>query len=173
MKYLLLFIFIALSSLVGYAQDTSSSEVKTPKPPLKLLSFADPHNPTKASIYSAVLPGLGQVYNQKYWKVPVIYASMGTATYFMLTQRQIMRDSNASFRALAAANKSPDAFAIKARDNARRYRDFAIISISAIYVLQIVDATVDAHFYKLNIDQDLEAKFNPTPTRFCTLTYRF
>lgn len=173
LKYAITLLLLGWGAQIAYSQDTATAESAKPKIPLRLFSFSDPHNPTKASIYSAVVPGLGQIYNRKYWKLPLVYGAMGGATWFMLNQRQIMRDSNASFRALYAAGKAPSSYAIDARDNARKYRDFSILAISAIYVLQIVDATVDAHFYKFDIDQNLEAKFNPAPYRFLSFTYRF
>lgn len=156
----------------AWSQNADSSSIKV-KEPLRLLSFKDPHIAKKASIYSAVFPGLGQLYNRKYWKMPLVYGSLGAATWFMLDQRQIMRNYNSSFRALYAAGKSPDPFDIEERDNARRYRDFAILSMSAIYVLQIVDATVDAHFYKLNIDQKLEAGIQSNSSALIKFRYTF
>ncbi|MBS3914534.1 MAG: hypothetical protein KG003_08540 [Bacteroidetes bacterium] len=154
-----------------HAQTDSSS--KEPKPPLRLFSFADPHIPTKATIYAAVLPGLGQLYNRKYWKVPVVYAAMGTATYAMLHYRSIVRDSNASFRLQYQNGKTPSAYALDSRNQARKSRDFAILAMGAIYVLQIVDATVDAHFYKININENLDARLNPAPGSLISFHYTF
>jgi hypothetical protein len=175
-KFLLLLIcfsgFNTVQSQDSTVRDTVS---KTPKIPLRLFSFSDPHSPTKASIYSAVIPGLGQVYNQKYWKLPVIYAAMGGTAWFMLDQRKQMRKLNLEFKAAYALNKDTliSADLLSQRDNNRRFRDFGILALSAIYVLQIADATVDAHFFKLNIDQNLEAYLSPSPNKSFTLTYRF
>lgn len=172
MKYALLFVFCLGIAGNAMAQDSTGAVAKS-KVPLRFFSFSDPHNPTKASLYSALIPGLGQLYNQKYWKLPIIYAGIGTAVWYMRKERSIMRDSNASFRALYSMGKSPTTYAIAKRDDARKHRDFSILAISAIYVLQIVDATVDAHFYHLNIDQNLEANFQTSPSRFLSFTYRF
>lgn len=159
---------------VGFGQAADSADVaEKPKVPLRLFSFADPHLPKKATIYSAVIPGLGQVYNRKYWKVPVVYATLGTATWFMLDQRKTVRTFNAQFRALYADSSQPTRYQIADRDQARRLRDFGILAVSALYVLQIVDATVDAHFYKLDIDQNLEARFNPSPGALLSFHYHF
>jgi 23S rRNA A2030 N6-methylase RlmJ len=162
---------------MSFGQTTDSTDVqeapKAPKVPLRLFSFADPHIPKKATIYSAVIPGLGQAYNRKYWKVPVVYATIGTATWFMLEQRKTVRTLNAEFRALYADSSSPTVYQIADRNQARRLRDLGIIAVSALYVLQIVDATVDAHFYKLDIDQNLEARLNPSPGYFLSFRYTF
>ena len=166
--------FGTILTLSGQAKD-SATEVKPAKEPLRLFSFSDPHSPKKATIYAAVIPGLGQLYNRKYWKVPIVYATFGVATAFMLDNRSKMRALNTQFRKLYAINPDTtiDPNKIFLRDNYRKYRDFAILAMSAIYVLQIIDATVDAHFYKLNIDQNLQAKLNPAPGRIFQLTYTF
>lgn len=169
-------LFLILSSFAGVArgQDSAKAVVKK-KEPLHLFSFADPHSARKAGIYAAVIPGLGQVYNRKYWKVPLVYATFGTATYLMLNERKQMRNLNSQFRAAYAINKDTtiDPNLIAQRDNHRRYRDFALLAMTGIYVFQIIDATVDAHFYKLNLDQNLSAKLNPSPSRIFQLTYQF
>jgi Family of unknown function (DUF5683) len=164
---------IGVSLIAVLHAQAADSVAKKPRVPLHLFSFSDPHLATKASIYSAVIPGLGQIYNRKYWKLPLVYGSLGAATWFMLDQRKIMREYNDTFRAQYARNLTPDPYEISDRDDARRYRDFAILAMSAIYVLQIVDATVDAHFYKFNIDQDLQARVNVNPARAIQFTYRF
>ena len=165
-------LLLAASSLRG--QDSSVAEPKKPKEPLRLLSWADPHQPRKASIYSAVIPGLGQAYNRKWVKVPIVYASLGAVGWFTLDQRKQMRALNAQFKAAYAINSdtSLPALLLEQRDNYRRMRDFGILAFSALYVLQIVDATVDAHFYKMNINQDLSATLRPFPARFVSLAYR-
>lgn len=166
--------FLLIFSAGIGAQNDSASAVKK-KEPFRFFSWSDPHSPTKASLYSAILPGLGQAYNRKWVKVPVVYATFGTAAWFMLDQRQKMRDLNKQFKAAYALNPdtSIDVNLIARRDNHRRMRDFGILALTGIYALQIIDATVDAHFYKLNIDQDLTARFRPSPSRFLTLSYQF
>lgn len=168
-------LLVLLFSWATVMSAQTDSTVKKPKEPLRFFSWSDPHSPTKATIYSAILPGLGQAYNRKWVKVPIVYATMGTAAWFMLDQRQKMRDLNKGFKAAYALNPDTtiDVNLISRRDNHRRMRDFGILALTGIYALQIIDATVDAHFYKLNIDQDLSAQFRPSPSRFLTFTYRF
>ena len=164
---------LSLSILFGANAQTDSLALQ--KEPLKLFSWKDPHSPTKASIYSAVIPGLGQLYNQKYWKVPLVYATLGTATVVMLDQRAQMKKLNLRFEKAYALNKdtSIDINLISQRDNHRRLRDFGILAISAIYVLQIADAAVDAHFFKFDINQSLSARISPSNSRLLTVNYRF
>ena len=170
---LILLLSLAFAGLNCSAQTDSAAPA--PKQPLKLFSWGPPHSPTKASIYSAVIPGLGQVYNRKYWKLPLVYATFGTATWYMLDQRSKMRRLNDQFRRAYSLNADTiiDPNLLARRDNHRRMRDFSILAMTAVYALQIIDATVDAHFFSFNIDQQLSARVSPAPSRFCTLTYRF
>ncbi len=172
----LLVTLLLFGATVAKSQDTATDNptVKI-KEPLHLFSFADPHSPKKASIYAAVLPGLGQLYNRKYWKIPIVYASLGVSTYFMLENRKQMRKLNTQFRAAYAINKDTtlDANLLFKRDEYRRFRDLSILAMTGFYALQIIDATVDAHFFKLDIDQSLEASIRPSSSHFLQFRYHF
>lgn len=166
---------LGLFCLMLFGANAQTDSLALPKQPINLFSWKDPHSPTKASVYSAVIPGLGQLYNQKYWKVPLVYATLGTATWLMLDQRAQMKKLNLQFEKAYALNKdtSIDINLISQRDNHRRMRDFGILAISAIYVLQIADAAVDAHFFKFDINQSLSARISPSNSRLLTVNYRF
>lgn len=127
------------------------------------------HSPKKATILALALPGAGQIYNRKYWKVPVVYGAMGYTTYKMLQNRSKMRTLNDSIRGLYVIGKSPSAQLIAQRDKFRGNRDVAILLMAGIYVLQAVDATVDAHFYKFNINDDIAIWANPNPSKVLAL----
>lgn len=160
-----LVVLFALTLLCNVAKGQSDTAVKSDKKAY--------HSPTKAAIYSAVFPGAGQLYNRKYWKFPVVYAGMGASTYLMLDQRARMRKLNLQFENAYAIKKDTilDANLIAERDNHRRMRDFGILAMTAVYALQIIDATVDAHFFRFNIDQNLSAQFHPSPAHLLTVTY--
>jgi len=129
------------------------------------------HSPTKASIYSMVLPGLGQVYNRKYWKVPIIYAGMGTFLYFATQQHKLFDEKHVAYRNRLNSD-STDVFLedgnfysnealLSAMDIHRRNRDLMFIVTGAIYILQIVDASVDAHLFYFNVSDDLSLNYMP------------
>lgn len=143
------------------------------------------HSPRKASIYSALLPGLGQAYNKKYWKIPLIYAGFGALGYFIhwnnnnyQTIKIAYNDftdsdpSTNSYVDLDGAqyynlNKEPDITnfkkaLVKQQDYYRRNRDLLIISTIAFYGLNIIDASVDAHFFDFDISDDLSLNWQPT-----------
>lgn len=129
-----------------------------------------PYNPNKAALYSAVLPGAGQVYVKKYWKVPVIYAvGIGTGTVVYLNHKQYKyaqkeldyrNKNNGAFQNSELKNVSSDALRSYAEER-RRYRDlFAILSI-VVYSGNIIDAYVDAHLASYDISDDLSFRIKP------------
>ena len=133
-------------------------------------SLPKKHSAHRASIYSAVLPGLGQAYNKKYLKIPVVYVGLGIATYFMLSNRAELKKYKYDINAITDKNtltnpiyfqgRSLD-FLISQRNLTKQYRDYSIIGMGAIYLLNIVDATVDAHFFEFNIDKKLSGILRP------------
>jgi len=144
------------------------------------------HSPHKASMYAAVLPGLGQIYNKKYWKVPILYAGVGGVVYaikFNSEQYDRYRSAYRDFLIKDPQNKSyldiianspiteeeingqyADWF-LRTLDNRRkyyrRYRDISYAGIVAVYLIQIIDATVDAHFKNFDISDDLSLNLEP------------
>lgn len=123
-------------------------------------------SPTKAGLYSAVLPGLGQYYNKKYWKIPIVWGAIGTGVGITLwNDKQYRRYRNAFVSEL---NGQPHEFSDipgitkeilgNTQDRAKRQRDYAIAVSGLIYILNIVDAVVDAHLYDQKHDPDLAVK---------------
>ena len=125
-------------------------------------------SPTKAGLYSAVLPGLGQYYNKKYWKIPVVLGGIGTGVGFTLFFDKSYRRYRDAF--VAELNGVPHEFSNNPnitkevlgnfQDRQKRSRDYAIAITSLVYILNIVDAVVDAHLYEGRNDPDLS--FSPT-----------
>lgn len=143
------------------------------------------HSPRKATLYSTFLPGLGQAYNKKYWKIPVIYIGFGTIGYFIgwnndnyqfnKTAYQDLTDDDEntnSFMEIEAVKyydlDNPTSYAnfrdglLKRQDYYRRNRDLLIISIIGFYGLNIIDASVDAHLFNFDISDDLTFNWQPS-----------
>jgi len=126
----------------------------------------DPLAPSRAAFYSAVLPGLGQAYNKKYWKIPIVYAGIGTGIYlYSRNNRDYNRFRDAYKRRLAGFEDDEfqgisDDRLIDAQRNASRNRDVSIIVSIAFYLLGIIDANVDAHLRQYNISEDLSLQPN-------------
>ena len=140
----------------GQQQDLSNSIKKE----------IDPLRPAKAAFYSAVLPGLGQVYNKRYWKLPLIYGGIGASIYYYdLNNKNFKRYRNAYKRRLAGF--TDDEFQGLIFDNDRlidgmnfykKYRDQSMLFIIGTYFLNILDANIDAHLKQYNINQNLSLK---------------
>lgn len=128
------------------------------------------HSPRKATIYSALVPGLGQFYNKKYWKLPVLYGAFALTGYFISYNNVRFHKYNDEYIArknfdTLALNPTlvnlDDASVKSAGDDFRRYRDLDIIIVALIYVLNIVDAHVDAHLFYFNVDDNLSLRVTP------------
>lgn len=136
---------------------------------------APEHSPRSAALYSAALPGLGQVYNKKYWKVPIIYGGFGIMGYVIVRNNDLyqllrkarnaeevnQRESNplAGFRNGFYERLS---YLENAVDQARRNRDYTIILTAVLYGLNIMDAIVDAHLIEFDVNPDLSFNLEPT-----------
>ena len=127
----------------------------------------DPLRPARAAFYSAVLPGLGQAYNKKYWKIPIVYGAIGTGLYFYFDNNKVLkRYRNAYKRRLAGFTDdefygpgptpflSDDAL-IRAQRTLKRNKEMAMLVTVGLYVLNIIDANVDAHLLQYNMDENL------------------
>lgn len=129
-------------------------------------SFALPKNPKKATILSAILPGAGQVYNDKAWKVPIIYAGIITDVYFIgFNNKRYQAFREALF---AFDDGDPNQFPTLNRDGLvrnvnywKKNRDLCYLLLGAIYALNIIDANVDAHLSGFDITDDLGLKIEP------------
>ena len=146
----------------------------------------DPLAPARAAFYSAIVPGLGQAYNKKYWKIPIVYGAIGTGVYFYTTNNQeYHRYRDAYKQRLKGLNDEfkgqySDATLINAQRTFQRNRDLSLIITVGLYVLNIVEANVDAHLRQFNVDDNLSFQPEIYPTDInqiqnvgLTMTYRF
>ncbi|MCB0804242.1 MAG: hypothetical protein KDC05_00500 [Bacteroidales bacterium] len=136
-------------------------------------SLARQHSARKATLYSMALPGLGQVYNKKYWKVPLIYAGFGVFYYFIrFNNKEYQKYRVAYIHSLNNEDGSEPPineyeakyetdFLLSARNYYRRNRDLNYILSGLWYIINILDATVDAHLYTWEVDDDLSLKLEP------------
>ena len=129
------------------------------------------HSPKKAALLSTILPGAGQVYNKKYWKLPIIYAGVaGLAYSFQFNQSRYVKYRDAyKYRIDNDATTTDDYIGLYSDDNLNtlqkyyhRYRDLTVIGFAALYALNIIDASVDAHLFTFDVSDDLTMKVEPT-----------
>ena len=158
-----LILFIAFLILISYdckSQKISKREVR------KMELIKDPLTPSKAAFYSAVLPGLGQVYTKNIWKVPLVYAAIGSAVYsysFNKTEytkyrniykRRISGYFDDEYSELIPQNEK----ILQGMEFHQRNRDLSFIFIIGTYLLNILEANVSAHLMQFNVNSDLSFK---------------
>lgn len=127
------------------------------------------HAPTRAAMLSAVLPGMGQVYNGRYWKVPIIYAGFAGVVYavnFNNTEYQFLRNAY-----IAKVDGNPntidpfpnvEAYRLEREMNRfRRFLEISYIAGAALYLLNILDASVDAHLLDFDVGDELTIRMEP------------
>ncbi|WP_143470804.1 DUF5683 domain-containing protein [Labilibaculum manganireducens] len=161
-------------------------------------SIVKVHSPHKATMYSVIFPGLGQAYNKKYWKIPILYAGIGVTVYAINWNTKNYKKYKSGFKdfsefydwkALSEEEKlvteKPTADSYQkilendweetdsrtdtwfkttlqnGKDSYKHDRDLSYIILVGVYVLNIVDAAVDAHFTNFNVNNDLTIKVEP------------
>jgi len=193
-KLLSIFLFLLSANLFAQTSDTltvkKEEKILVVKDSLK--EPYDPLAPQRAAFYSAVIPGLGQAYNKKYWKIPVIYAGMATGVYFYLQndkdydrfrdayKRRLAGFTDDEFYGTGTTPVISNERLIDAQRSAQRNKDVSIIVSLAFYLVNIIDANVDAHLRQYNVNEDLSLQpnldINPinAQTNYgLSLTYRF
>ena len=163
MGLLVLCLFINCSTFAQQTQvESKPSPVKKEKPDYSNL----PKNPRKATIMSAILPGAGQVYNNKAWKVPILYAGIMTDVYFIRFNNrryQVFRQALFDFddgNVNDFPNLNREAL-VRNVDYWRRNRDLCYLLLAGIYALNLIDANVDAHLSGFDISDDLSLGIEP------------
>ena len=136
------------------------------------------HSPAKAAARSAIVPGWGQAYNKKYWKIPIIYAALGTSAYIFAYNLTWYRRCRFAYTvAVNNAVASYDDVHIKLqpfvkdpngeatlqyyRNEYRRYIDYSVVAFVLLWGLNVVDATVDAHLKSFDVSPDLSFQIKP------------
>lgn len=124
----------------------------------------NPLAPAKAAFYSALVPGLGQAYNKKYWKIPIVYAGLGAGIYFYTWNNKKYHEFRDEYKRRLDGTSDPNHPIYAGLDNDRliraqqfhqRNRDLSALITAGIYILNIVDANVDAHLMQFNVNENL------------------
>ncbi|MDG1729866.1 MAG: DUF5683 domain-containing protein [Algibacter sp.] len=177
-KVLITGIIACLLCISSFGQDKKEKQKKElPKEVLidSIIKPSKPINalsPAKAAFYSAILPGLGQAYNKKYWKIPIVYGAIGTGVYFYINNnKEYNRFRDAYKRRLAGF--TDDEFYIDSNGNQlttprvstdrledaqkfyRRNKEISLLVTIGLYALNIIDANVGAHLLQYNVDENL------------------
>ncbi|WP_281238969.1 DUF5683 domain-containing protein [Flavobacterium praedii] len=178
---LLLFL---LGNATLFAQAKTDAVLQT-KDTLKAIEI-DPLTPAKAAFYSAILPGLGQAYNKKYWKIPIVYGAIGTSLYFYSDSKQKYHEYRDAYKSRLAGNPDSnydylsDKQLISAQEFYQRNASLSGLFVIGFYILNIIDANVDAALIQFNVNQSLSLQPQITPDAVTlksnlglTINYRF
>ena len=165
---LALLVVLFVSSTQSFAQQTEKLGLRNDS----VYRYFPKHSPVKATWMSAALPGLGQYYNGQYWKIPIIYAGFSTFAFFVGQNRyefNRFREAYAlsveitegQITGNALVDNYSSAQLLTQREYYQSSLELSYILTGVFYILQIVDATVDAHLYNFNIDDDLTFQIQP------------
>lgn len=174
--YFLAILFLS-TGFSTFSQESVKDSIKVKKQVID-------HSPRKATIYSAVLPGLGQIYNRKYWKVPLVYGGFAAFGYFIIYENEVYTTYRQAYSDIIDTNPYTNSFLYlkvnpsqlrpenrvnyteslrRAKDGVRRNRDLLVIGTAVFYALNIIDASVDANFFNFDISDDLTFNWVPGP----------
>ncbi len=154
----------------------SLRKVAEPVKDKKVDSVLRVHSPRKAIIRSAIIPGWGQIYNKKYWKLPLVYGALGATGYVFFDNIKVYRDSRFAYRAKYQASQGDSSLygQIKPeyviyseeslrsnRDQFRKYIDYSVLFFVFFWGLNVVDAAVDGHLKAFDVSPDLSFRIKP------------
>ena len=138
-------------------------------------------NPTKATWLALVIPGGGQIYNRKYWKLPIIYGGFAGCAYALTWNNKMYKDYMQAYKDAALGNWEANSIhdllppgyldrtpktqitetLRKRKDTYRRYRDLSIFAFIGVYLISVIDAYVDAELSNFDITPDLSMRVEP------------
>jgi len=120
-----------------------------------LTDFDYTHSPTRATLYALVLPGLGQAYNKRYWKIPIVWAGLGSVIYAINFNTKKYQQAAIDYSVDPSQNNQ---YKLKGW---RRYMELSYIGLIVVYSLQVLDAYVDAQLYNWNVNDNLSIRVAP------------
>lgn len=173
MRGIFILIVIGVTSSLCSAQFDFKKEcaiINQNYPVVPLKDSNEVHSPKKATIMSAIIPGLGQVYNGKYWKVGLIYAAGGGLLYGLKFNTDSLKGYQSSLIAELDDDSTTENYLYPSlavdkirseRNYYRKKRDQMILGMGLLYALQIIDANVDAHLREFDVNEDLAIQPNP------------
>jgi len=159
--------------IVGEKPFGKSNNIKKKRnrvPLLKRIIKPEKHSPLSAAAYSLALPGAGQIYNKKYWKLPIVYGGLGWMGYRIYRSTKIHKIYRDAYLTRIDDNFTNDTTLVFYSDSnldnlrlaSKKQQELAIIGFGVVYILVAVDAFVDAHLWSFNVNDDLSMSVGPT-----------
>ena len=197
-KTLFLFLCFSVAVIHATAQEeevlrsadslkTVTVDIDSSAPAGKRVKKVNVYDPRKAAIRSAILPGWGQVYNRKYWKLPIVYGALGTSAYVFFFNLNTYKDTRFAYRVKynmrvngtdsTNYDRIPDYLKPISEGSLRSYRDsyrrdidYSVIFFILLWGLNVVDAAVDSHLKSFDVSPDLSFRIKPGHSRMAGTT---
>lgn len=160
--------------------DVMTDTVLSPKTKKKIVlsQAAFKPDPRRATWYAIVCPGLGQIYNRSYWKLPILYGGVLTCTYLITWNGRMYNDYRNAYHDIIDSDPNTNSYmslfpsydgtqswlpnTLQTKmNNYRRTRDMSVFVMVMLYVVSAVDAFVDAHLYDFTVSEDLSLRVEP------------
>lgn len=162
---IILFSLFYSLNIVGQTK-IDSSTAKQSEDPYGIFSMFS-GNPGKAALYSLVIPGAGQYYNKRYWKIPIVLAAEGAAIYFLVERINTYKTWDNTWKQLASGIEPVDGYTISQiqtvkdiRDSARSNKDNQWLILLGVHLIVTADAFIDRHLIEFDVSDDLSFKLN-------------
>lgn len=201
-KFLIASFFVLLFCFSVSGQKKKDKKQELPEEIItdSIIEIRDPINPlspAKAAFFSALLPGLGQAYNKKYWKIPIVYAAIGTGVYFYINNNNEYNRYRDAYKSRLAGFTNDEFYLDseggqlttprvttdgleRGQEFYRKNKELSLLVTIAFYALNIIDANVDAHLLQYNVDENLSLaphykfnEFDATGNLGLTLNFKF
>lgn len=161
----------------------SAKNVSKKEKKLKIRKEAFTPDPKRATWYAIVCPGLGQIYNRSYWKLPIVYGGVLACTYLITWNGRMYNDYRNAYHDIIDSDPNTNSYlslfpsydgsqswlpnTLKTKTNTyRRNRDMSVFAMVLLYMVSAVDAFVDAHLYDFTVSEDLSLHIEPVINRF-------
>lgn len=180
MKFILFFIsFFCFTQVIKAQSDTlvipASGGIISGKTVATKTDSTAKYSPRKAIIRSAIIPGWGQIYNKKYWKLPLVYVALGTTTYLFFRNLKQYRAAKNAYILATDADEANDIlipqpyYSVKDqperirtfRNQVRQNVDYSVLFFLIFWGLNVADAAVDAHLKTFDVSEDISLHIKP------------
>lgn len=179
---IILFGVLLKLGLHAQVQENTNQQASTQEPDAYGIFDAFQGNPGKAALYSLILPGAGQFYNRKYWKVPLALAAEGAAIYILSQNIKEYNKWDTEWKSqLETGENNPEVTSVydptaikRIRDNARQRKDYSWLGLIGVHILVSAEAFINRHLIEFDVSDDLSMRLSPAvPLAGLTLTMNF
>jgi hypothetical protein len=168
-SYITVLVLLSTYASAQYMAENIGKEIRIQEKPDSSRTKNRSHSPAVAMLFSTCIPGLGQAYNKKYWKIPLVYASVGTTIYFYNYNNKLYRDYKRAYinktdtlkSTIDIYPKNDATWLLEQVKDFRKYRDLNVILGTLFYTLNIVDAYVDAQLINFDVSDNLSMNIAP------------